>query len=142
MKAIKYLSQILAALIYTPLYTGIMYLVIVLPVLWIVHLSTWKMIVAFIFLGAILEGIITILQVLGLIPFTWIVKNNRVSLLISVAACVLLPLYNIVSLFMILSKYGDFGICTAFVLTGFLVQFIYMSVIGIIGIKGESNGNS
>jgi hypothetical protein len=66
MKAIKYLSQILAALIYTPLYTGIMYFVIVFPVLWIVHLSTWKMIVAFIFLGAILEGIISILQVLGL----------------------------------------------------------------------------
>jgi hypothetical protein len=100
------------------------------------------MIVAFIFLGAILEGIITILQVLGLIPFTWIVRNNRVSLWISVAVCVLLPLYNIVSLFMILSKYGNFGIFTAFVLTGFLVQFIYVSVIGIISIKGESNGNS
>lgn len=138
MKAIKYLSQILAALIYTPLYTGIMYLVIVFPVLLIVHLTTWKMMLAFIFLGGILEGIIYFLQVIGIVPFTWIVRNNRVSLWISVAVCVLLPLYNIVSLFMILSKYGGFGIFTAIVLTGILLQFICISFVGIISVKGEN----
>ena len=75
MKALKYIGQILTALLHTPLYTGIMYFVIVFPTMWIITLSTWKMILAFILLGGIIEGVISLLQVLGLMPFAWIVKH-------------------------------------------------------------------
>ena len=138
MKALKIIGQILSSLIYTPLYTGIMHLAIVLPTMWIISLSTWKMIVAFIFLGGIIEGMITVLQVLGLMPFGWIVKNNRISFWLSIALCVLLPLYNVIALWRILIEHGGWGIFAALLLTGLFLQFVYGSVLGIVGI-GEKN---
>lgn len=62
MKAIKFIGQVLASLVYTPLYTGIMYVAIVLPAAWILSLSFWKMVVAFIVFGGFIEGLIHVLQ--------------------------------------------------------------------------------
>ena len=138
MKVLKGIGQILASLVYTPLYTGIMYLVIVLPTMWIISLSTWKMIIAFILLGGIIEGVIAILQVLGLMPFAWIVKNNRISFGISVSLCILFPIFNVVMLWRILLGYGGWGIFAALLLTGLFLQFVYGSVLGIVGIKEET----
>ena len=138
MKALKIIGQILSSLVYTPLYTGIMYLAIVLPTMWIISLSTWKMIIAFIFLGGIIEGVIAILQVLGLMPFAWIVKNNRISFGISVSLCILFPIFNVVMLWRILLGYGGWGIFAALLLTGLFLQFVYGSVLGIVGIKEET----
>lgn len=54
MKVIRYIGQLLSSLVYTPLYTGVTYLVIVLPFVRIVTLSTWKMIIGFLVFGGII----------------------------------------------------------------------------------------
>lgn len=142
MKALKYIGQILTALLHTPLYTGIMYFVIVFPTMWIITLSTWKMILAFILLGGIIEGVISLLQVLGLMPFAWIVKNNKFAFWLSIILCILLPLYNIVALWKILLGHGGWGIFAAIVLTLLFVQFIYVSVLGLMSLKVSDTGDT
>lgn len=51
MNMLKCLGQILASLIYTPIYTGIIYTVTVLSTSWIITLSFWNMIIAFLIEG-------------------------------------------------------------------------------------------
>lgn len=132
MTALKYIRQILSALIYTPIYTGIMYFVIVLPAIWILSLSFWKMILLLIILGGIVEGIISLLQTFGLLPYTWIVKDNRVSLWISIVLCVIFPLLNIYSLWKHLYGQGTWGIVAAVILSFLLLQFVYGSVLALL----------
>ena len=135
MKVLKGIGQILASLVYTPLYTGIMYLVIVLPTIWIITLSFWKMLLAIVVLGGIIEALITLLQALGLLPYSWITKNNKVAYVTSIILCVVLPLYNIFKLWSIMLEYGTLGIIVAIILSGLLLQFVFVSLFGIYGIK-------
>ena len=135
MKVLKGVGQILASLVYTPLYTGIMYLVIVLPTIWIITLSFWKMLLAIVVLGGIIEALITLLQALGLLPYSWITKNNKVAYVTSIILCVVLPLYNIFKLWSSMLGHGTLGIIVALILSGFLLQFIFVSLYGIYGIK-------
>lgn len=137
MKVLKGIGQILASLVYTPLYTGIMYLVIVLPTIWIITLSFWKMLLAIVVLGGIIEALITLLQALGLLPYSWITKNNKVAYVTSIILCVVLPLYNIFKLWSSMLGHGTLGIIVALILSGFLLQFIFVSLYGIYGIKNE-----
>ena len=137
MKVLKGIGQILASLVYTPLYTGIMYLVIVLPTIWIITLSFWKMLLAIVVLGGIIEALITLLQALGLLPYSWITKNNKVAYVTSIILCVVLPLYNIFKLWSIMLEYGTLGIIVAIILSGLLLQFVFVSLFGIYGIKNE-----
>ena len=132
MKALKYIGQILSALIYSPIYTGIMYYVIVIPFVWVVSLPFWKMILAFLFLGSIVEGIILVMQSFGAYPFSWIVKDNKVSLCISVLLCILFPLWNIYTLWKILLEHGTMGIVTAIILSGLLLQFVFGTVLALV----------
>lgn len=138
MKILKYLAQSLAALIYTSLYTGIMYLVIVLPFVRIVTLSKWKMIIAILVFGGIIEGIVISLQALGIMPFKWIVKTNRLALGISMMLCVLLPLYNIYNLWQICVGYSTWGVVTAIILSGMMLQFVIGSLTGILSCYKET----
>lgn len=137
MKDLKVIGQILASLVYTPLYTGIMYLVIVLPTMWIITLSFWKMLLAIVFLGGITEALIMLLQTLGLLPYSWITKNNKVAYVTSMILCVVLPLYNIFTLWRIGLGHGTFGIVAALILSGLLLQFVFGSLYGIYGMKNE-----
>ena len=138
MKAIKYVGQILAALIYTPLYTGIMYLLIVLSTGWIITLPTLAMIAAMIFLGGIIEGLIALLQVFGLMPYVYIVKKNVVSFIISIGLCIIFPLMNLVNLWRTtFIDYGKLGYVFGIIVTGLLLHFIIVFVIGICSIYEE-----
>lgn len=139
MKVLKYLGQLVAALIYTPLYTQIMYLVTAIPVIWIATLSFWKMVMALIIVSAIIEGVIVALQILGLMPYAWISKGNKVAMGISVTICTLLTLYNIYKVWSILLQYGGASaIIIAIIISGLLLQFLYISVFGIIGMAEET----
>lgn len=135
MKVMKSLGQVLAALIYTPLYTGIMYVAILLPFSWVMSLSFWKMIIAFIVLGGLIEGLITFLQMVGLMPFAWIVKNNKFAFGISTGLCVLFPILNIISLWRSFLGHGTMGVIIAIVLSLMLIQFVYGSVLSLCGLK-------
>lgn len=135
----KYLGQVLSALVYTPIYTGIMYFAIVFPVSWVLSLSFWKMIIAFLVLGGIIEGLIVGLQTLGLFPFAWIVKNNKVAFGISTGLCVIFPILNIIAIWREFIGYGAVGIIASIIITLMLLQFIYGSVISLYGLKVEGN---
>lgn len=130
----KYLGQILAAMLYTPLYTGVMYMAILLPFSWITSLPFWKMVVAILFLAGLVEGLIAILQTIGLIPFAWIVKNNKVSFGLSIGLCVIFPILNVISLWRVFLQHGAMGIITAIILTGMFLQFVYASVLSLFGL--------
>lgn len=135
----KYLGQVLSALIYTPIYTGIMYFAIVFPVSWVLSLSFWKMIIAFLILGCIIEGLIGGLHILGLFPFAWIVKNNKVAFSISTGLCVIFPILNIIAIWREFIGHGTIGIIASIVITLMLLRFIYGSVISLYGLKVEVN---
>lgn len=137
MNTLKYVGQVLSSIIYTPIYTGVMYLLIVFPFMWIVTLSFWKMVIAVIVLGGIIEGVVMLLQTLGILPYSWIVKNNRVALFISIALCVLLSLYNVYALWKALIGFGAFGIISAIILSLMILQFVFGSITGMLSFYDE-----
>lgn len=137
MKAVRYLGQVLAALVYTPLYTGVMYMAILLPFSWVMSLSFWTMIVAFIVLGGLIEGLIAFLQMVGLMPFAWIVKRNKAALWISTGLCVIFPILNIISLWRMFLGHGTVGIVAAVILSIMFIQFVCGSVLSLCGLKSN-----
>lgn len=136
MHVIKYIAQVLSSLIYTPIYTGLMYIIICFPTMWILELPLWKMILAFIFFGGIVvEGIICLMQTIGLLPFAWIIKSNKTSFVISIILCIIPPILNIISIWMVCVKYGARGFGAATMLSILLLQFIYGSISALIKLK-------
>ena len=77
------------------------------------------------------------LHIFGLLPFAWIVKENKTSLITSVALCVLMVIYLIVCVWMLFLDYGIVGIIAAVIITGMLLQFMLQSAIGIIGLSSD-----
>jgi hypothetical protein len=58
---------------------------------------------------------------------------------ISVTICTLLTLYNIYKVWSILLQYGGASaIIIAIIISGLLLQFLYISVFGIIGMAEET----
>lgn len=139
MNVLKSIGQILSALIYTPLYTGVMYMAMVIPTIWIVTLSFWKMIAAIVVLGGIIEGLVMLVQTIGLMPYAWIVKENKVAFWISIALCVVFPILNVISLWRMLLTHGGLGIFTAIILTLIFLQFVYGSVLSLCGLGLKEN---
>ena len=128
----KYIGQILAAFIYTCLFTGIMYLIITVPLAFIISLPWWG-ILLFVFIGGgILEGIIQMLGGVGIIPYMWIAKKNIVAAGLSI----LLVLFNVgmntYKLWQYIWGHGNWAIVFAIVATVMLLQFIYVAITGII----------
>lgn len=134
----KRIGQVLASFLYTPLYTGCMYLLFVLPTMWAASLSFWKMLFAILIIGGIAESCILFLQSFGLIPFVWIVKKNKISLSVSMALCVIFPLYDIFSLWRVLLEHRVRGVLVALFLSVLLLQFIFTSVLRILNFYEET----
>ena len=80
----KIVGQILASILYTALFSGLMYLLIVLPLAWIVSLPVWAMVLFLLFGCPIIFGLIHLAQEYAAYPFSWIVKENPVSLVLSI----------------------------------------------------------
>lgn len=139
MKVFKFIGQILAAVVYTCIFTGIMYYVIVLPLAFVLTLPWWG-IALFIFLGGgILEGIISLLCGAGLLPYAWISNKNVVSTTISILLILFNVGANIYRVWQYLWDSGTLAVIFGIVITVMLLQFIYASVYGIFGLYKESN---
>lgn len=137
MKFLKSVVQVLSAIAYAPIYVGIMYLAIAYPTVWILSLSFWKMVLAIVVLGCIIEGLVALLQSIGLIPFAWIVKHNKVAYYVSLILCAVLPLCSIYCLWDALLDCGKAGIGVAIVLSILLLQFLVVTLSGIVTMKAE-----
>lgn len=133
----KYLGQLLAAFLYTSLFTGIMYLIITIPLAFVISLPWWGMLLIILIGGGILEGLIEILGTLGLIPYAWITDNNMLATWISIIIAVLNVGINIYHLWAFLLGQGTWAIIFGVVATALLLQFIYKIVVGIVIAKNK-----
>ena len=138
MKVINYIGQILAAPIYTCLFTGIMYFVIILPLAYIITLPWWAMLMVIFIAGGILEGLISLLTAVGTIPFVWIVKKNTVALVIASFIAIFNIGCNIVKLWQVLLGNGFWAILFAIIATSMLLQFAYVTIFSLIGLYSSS----
>lgn len=128
----KYIAQILASLVYTSLFTGIMYLVITVPLAFILSLPWWG-ILLFIFIGGgILEAIVTTLGSFGTMPYVWIVKKNIIATIIAIVLVLVNVGMNLFRLWGALWGNGTWAIIFGIVVTVILLQFVYAVIMGII----------
>ncbi len=88
MNALKYLGQIVAALLYTRVCAIIAYAITVLPATWLLSLSWWHFLLTVIIAGGILETIFFVLWNVIMFPFIWIVRRNIVSLILCILSFV------------------------------------------------------
>lgn len=132
MKALNSIGQVLAAVAYTCLYTGLIYLITVFPVAWLLSLNTKVMILVLILLGGVIQGLIIGLQTLLLMPYMWIVKKNIVALIISIG----LILFNLVRsdilLWQSVSGQGRTAIVVGVIITLLLLEALWASIYGVI----------
>ena len=137
MNILKYLAQIVASIVYSNLFTGLMYLIIVLPIAWVLSLPWWGILLVIVLGGGIIEGIISLLQVLGIMPYTWIVKNNTTALVLSI----LIILFNLGRSTFVLWKsligQGTLAIILAIVFTGLIIQLVFSVIPALITFKNE-----
>ena len=132
MKALKSIGQVLSAVVYTCLFTGLLYLILVLPFGWLISLKTKTMILALIFLGGIIQALIVGAQVLLMMPYAWIVKNNIVALVISVGLMIFNLTFNDIQVWRNSLDHGTTGIIIAVIITLMIVEALIFSIIGII----------
>lgn len=79
----KYIVQIFAAMAYTTLFSYVVYLITVLPIAFFMSLSWWKLLIAILILGGIIEGIKAAALVFAFIPYVWILKKNTIALVLT-----------------------------------------------------------
>ncbi len=127
----KYIGQLLAAIVYTSLFTGIMYLIITVPLAFIISLPWWGILLFIIIGGGILEGLIQMLGTLGLIPYTWICDNNMLATWISILLVLFNVGMNIYRLWASIVGQGVWAIVFGIIASVLLLQLIYIAIVGI-----------
>lgn len=132
MKELKVIGQFLASIIYTCIYAGLLYMLLIFPTAWFMTLSTKTMILVAIFLGGIIEGILVGANVLLLMPYYWIVKNNIVAVVVSIVLLIFSLGRAGVLLWKNLSDYGTTGTIVSVIVTLLLVQGIITAVFCIL----------
>lgn len=129
---LKEIGQVLAAIAYTCLFTGLIYLITVLPVAWLLSLNTKTMFLVLFLIGGVLQGVIFGLQVLLMMPFYWIVKNNIVALVICIGLIVFNLTANDIRLWQSVSGQGTAAIVAGVIITGLIVEVLFYSIYGVI----------
>ena len=140
MKALKAIGQVLAAVLYTCVFTGLLYLVLVMPLAWVLTLKPFWMVVVILLLGGILQGLIIMAQTFLMMPYVWIVKGNVVALVISIG----LLLFNLgrsdVLVWQSSTGHGFWPIVFAVIATVLIVEAIAGTIPNLLkAYRGELN---
>lgn len=138
MKALKAIGQVLAAVIYTCIFTGLLYMILVLPLAWLLTLKPVVLILVLVMLGGLLQFVIFGLQTLLMLPYAWIVKNNVVALVISVGLMIFNLIRNDVAVWQSMLGQGRSAVVIAVIITILNVEALIMSVVGVISTYSES----
>ena len=138
MSALKFLGQILASVVYTFIYTGIMYLVIVFPLAYIISLPWWGILLVMMFFGGLLQGLIHILAGSGILPYMWIVNKNIVATIIAVVLILINVGSNMIRVWSAIGGGGTWAFIFGLAVSALLIEFIVMSIFGITAIYSES----
>ncbi len=133
MHTLKYIGQTLAALIYTPIYMYLIYLLIYMAFGWIVTLEIgWMIFLALVF-GGIAIGLFFIIQAFVLFPYYWIAYKNLTATFISVSLCVLFFIYDLYRLWDLFLEYHTRGGIAATIFSIILLIVVLNSVRTILG---------
>lgn len=138
MSALKFLGQILASVVYTSIFTGIMYLVIVFPLAYIISLPWWGILLVMMFFGGLIQGLIHILAGSGMLPYMWIVNKNIVATIISVVLILINVGSNMIRVWSAIGGGGTWAFIFGLAVSVLLIEFIVMSIFGITAIYSES----
>lgn len=137
MKELKVVGQVFAAIVYTCIFTGLLYMITVLPLAWFLTLHPVVLILVLVILGGFLQFVIFGLQTLLMMPYAWIVKNNVVALVISVGLILFNIIRNDVAVWKSLLGQGKSAIVIAVIITFLLAEALFMSAFGVIGMYSE-----
>ena len=132
MKGLKSIGQVLAAVAYSCLYTGLIYLITVFPIAWLMSFDTKVIVLIVIFLGGLIQFLIFGLQALLTMPYYWIVKNNIVALIISIGLIVFNLVRSDVLLWQNVSGQGRTAIVVGVIITLLLLEALWASIYGVI----------
>lgn len=138
MKSLKAIGQVLAAIVYTCIFTGLLYMITVLPLAWLLTLRPVVLIIVLFLFGGLIQGVVFGLQTLIMMPYFWIVKNNVVSLIVSVGLILFNIVRNDVAVWKSLSGQGGSAIVIAVIITLLLVEALFMSIVGVVSSYSES----
>ena len=127
----KYLAQILASVVYSYFYTAIMYLVIVLPLTFVLSLPWWGMLLTILFAGGLIEGITNLLAGFGSIPFFWILKKNVVAKYLAICITIANLGYCIITMWKSLLGNGFWAITLGLVVTAMVIKLVWATYIRI-----------
>jgi hypothetical protein len=138
MKELKVVGQVLAAIVYTCIFTGLLYLITVLPLAWFLTLHPVVLILVLVFLGGFLQFVVFGLQTLLMLPYAWIVKNNVVALVISVGLMAFNIIRNGVAVWQSMLGQGRSAIVIAVIISILLAEALIMSVVSVISTYSDS----
>lgn len=138
MNELKVIGQFLAAIVYTCIFTGLMYVILVFPLAWFLSLSTKTMILVGIFLGGAIEALLFGLQFLLMMPYAWIVKKNIVSLVVSIGLILFNMTMNDINVWKTTASYGTEGVVVAVIITLIIVQTVGMVTFALVGLYFEN----
>lgn len=138
MKALKSTGQVLAAIVYTCIYTGLLYMILVLPLTWLLTLKTAVMILTLVILGGIIQFVIIGAHTLLLMPYMWIVKNNVVALVISICLMLFNLIRSDVTVWKSVLGHGSSAVVVAVIITVFIVEALISSIISVLSLYSDS----
>ena len=138
MKALKAIGQVLAAIVYTCIFTGLLYMILVLPLAWLLTLRPVVLILVLVMVGGLLQFVIFGLQTLLMMPYTWIVKNNVVALIISVGLMIFNLIRNDVAVWQSLLGQGRSAVVIAVIITILIAEALIFSVFSVISLYSDS----
>lgn len=137
MKTLKAIGQVLSSLVYTYVYTWLMYLILIFPLTWILSLNTKIMILVLILFGGIIQALIMLAQTFVMLPYAWIVKNNKAALYLSIALILILFIRWDVNIWQNMLGLGTSAIVVAVIATVFIIEAIIMSIVGLVGMNED-----
>lgn len=137
MKVLKKIGQILASIIYTCLYTGVLYFIVMLPMVWIMSLDTKIMVLVLLLLGGVITAIQGFLGLILVYPYRWFCKENKAALIISIVLVIINLTINDVMIWRIVGSGGVSGITFGIIVTILFATAAFWAVSGIIGLSSE-----
>lgn len=90
----KKFAQVLGSIVYTYLFSALMYVMMALPLLLFSDVS-WKVLFLVVFIGVV-QGFVTVVQIYATLPFVWLLRNNAVATYLSVGILIYNTIWYIV----------------------------------------------
>ena len=141
MKVVNYILQIIAALLYSGIFSWLVVIAIAVPTGYILSLPWWAIILVFFVFGGIwdlIDGVINLLIGLITLPYAWIVKNNTVSLVISILTILIYFTSDIIKMWKNLAD-GTWNTIVLIIITLSLAGVGIALIRFLIGLRLESN---